>query len=475
MFLLDQADPAAVALYDSQQSETITYAALSRLADQLGQALRAGQKSLIFHFGRNDLVSLAWYLGAMEAGHAVALLDEGLAPALKQQLITLYQPEWIVYSHAGVQLGELDSYAAVKVSAPGAFALARTQTASDEERSLNPELALLLSTSGSTGSPKFVRLTRRNIVSNAESIATALELDGTECAITSLPFYYSYGLSVLNTHLLRSGRLALTRESIVAPGFWSAFRAAHCTSFAGVPYTYEMLSRRIKLSDLDLPTLRVMTQAGGKLADRLVSEFHGEMQRRNGRFYVMYGQTEATARIAILPWDRLPEKLGSAGRAIPGGAIVIDTDDGQSDLPDASGELLYRGPNVMLGYATCRADLAKGDEQHGELRTGDFATLDREGFVFIKGRMKRDAKLFGMRVNLDEVEALLRGHATAAAIATGEKITIFCEGEGDLEAFRTHLATTLRVHPTAFAFRAIERLPLNANGKIDYTHLGGLL
>ena len=136
---------------------------------------------------------------------------------------------------------------------------------------------------------------------------------------------------------------------------------------------------------------------------------------------------------------------------------------------------MYRGPNVMLGYATCRADLAKGDEMHGELRTGDLATLDDEGFVHIKGRLKRDAKLFGVRVNLDEVEALLKGQTTAAAVGAGEKLAIFCEGSGDLEALRAQFATTLRVHPTAFLFRRVEHLPLNANGKVDYAHLQGLL
>ncbi len=461
MFLLNQADPAAIAIHDAVRSHVLTYADLIGLVDRAKDDLSRSPKALIFHFGQNDLASLVWYLAAVDFGHAVALLDSALAPGLKQQLISLYEPDWIVHSQADTQLGvSPDLYEAVQSTFSDGYLLRRK---GGNDSSLHPDLALMLSTSGSTGSPKFVRLTRQNVLSNANSIAQALEIDSAECAITSLPFYYSYGLSVINTHLLRGAQLALTRESIVAPGFWNAFRRAKCTSFAGVPYTYEMLSRRIKLTELDLPTLRTLTQAGGKLADKLVAEFHQEMERRQGRFYVMYGQTEATARIAILPWNRLPEKLGSAGVAIPGGLLHVD-----------SGELVYRGPNVMMGYAECRADLSKGDELGGELRTGDSASLDDEDFVYITGRIKRDAKLFGVRVNLDEVEGLLRAHTTAAAISRNEKLMIFCEGDGDLEAFKAHLATTLRVHPSAFLFRHIERLPLNANGKIDYNFLRAL-
>ena len=473
MFLLNQADPQSIALYDSVQSQQISYAALCSLVDQLRSQFNSGLKYLVFHFGRNDLTSLAWYLAAVDAGLAVALLDEALAPALKQQLIALYEPEWIVYSNPATQFGSIDEeYALHESNVPGAYALTRKRPGNE---SLHPDLAVLLSTSGSTGSPKFVRLTKANLLRNAEAISEALEIDSSECAITSLPFYYSYGLSVINTHLLRGARLALTRESIVAPGFWNAFRAAECTSFAGVPYTYEILSRRIKLSDLHVPSLRTMTQAGGKLADKLVTEFYTEMARRNGRFYVMYGQTEATARIAILPWNRLPEKLGSAGQVISGGSLSIANDGSRSDQPGTAGELVYRGPNVMMGYATCRADLSKGDELGGELRTGDSAWIDNEGFVYITGRMKRDVKLFGVRVNLDEVEALLKDITTAAAISSGEKLAVFCEGSRDPEALRTHLASTLRIHPSAFVFQNIDRLPLNANGKVDYNHLRNLV
>jgi acyl-CoA synthetase (AMP-forming)/AMP-acid ligase II len=464
MFLLDNAEPRSRALPIAAGDERwITYAELAGMVSALAGGFHSGTKRLAFLFVRNDAVAIASWLALVEAGHAVALLENSLNAAWKQDLIDLYRPDLIVYSDPGIALPATCAalYTAAESPLPGAFVLERNAR---EEQPIHPDLAVLLSTSGSTGSPKFVRLTRRNLETNAEAICAALAIGGDDCAIMSLPFHYSYGLSVLNTHLLRGAALVPTVESVVTPGFWNAFRMARCTSFAGVPYTYEILHKRLRLRDLNIPSLTTMTQAGGKLNDALTAEFHREMLSRGGRFFTMYGQTEASPRIAILPSDRLPEKLGSAGKSIPGGTILID-----------GGELVYRGPNVMMGYASERADLARGDEMHGELRTGDLATLDSEGFVYIAGRMKREAKLFGLRVNLDEIESMLKPFGPAAVIDTGGKLSIYCEHGGveEFAAHRKYLSTALRIHASAFDFHRLERLPLNASGKVDYPALRG--
>jgi acyl-coenzyme A synthetase/AMP-(fatty) acid ligase len=213
--------------------------------------------------------------------------------------------------------------------------------------------------------------------------------------VAHLPLYYSYGLSVLNSHLLAGASIFLTSSGLVSPTFWEAIRRYRADSFSGVPYTYQML-RRLGLDQVNAPTLRIMTQAGGKLDTENIAYFHGRMRERKGTFWVMYGQTEATARMAILPSDELPRKLGSAGLAIPGGALSILSENGETAAsPDSEGELVYTGPNVMLGYANERADLAKGDELKWRLYTGDRARLDAGGFVHILGRTKRDAKVSG--------------------------------------------------------------------------------
>ncbi|GAB3865821.1 hypothetical protein GCM10027610_116700 [Dactylosporangium cerinum] len=178
------------------------------------------------------------------------------------------------------------------------------------------------------------------------------------------------------------------------------------TSLALVPSQYEML-RRLRFDPWRYPSLRTLTQAGGRLRAELVRDFHDRMASAGGRLFVMYGQTEAAPRLTTLPADRLAEKLGSVGPAVPGGRLTVRLEDGtETTEPGVVGEVLYRGPNVMMGYAETAADLARGDEQGGLLETGDLGHLDEEGYLFIDGRLKRFGKVFGVRLNLDDIERL---------------------------------------------------------------------
>jgi long-chain acyl-CoA synthetase len=469
MFLEDPgvalSDPA---LYDSALAQWWSFGELREAVGRVAKSLDWSEKALAFCFCRNDFASVAWYLAAIERGHAVALLDEAMAPEFKQRLIELYAPEFLL-SSADCPVYAAAGYTAAAPPGEGSFLWKRPWP---DSRGLHPDLAVLLSTSGSTGSPKLVRLTERNLTANAHSIVQAIEMTAADRAISSLPFHYSFGLSVLHTHLLSGAPMVLTNQGLTSPGFWQVFREMQCTSFAGVPYSYQIL-QRLGLDGLKVPSLDTMLQAGGKLHNDLAARFHESMEQRGGRFFVMYGQTEASARIAVMPHRRLPGKLGSAGIAIPDGRMEILVDGVPTSEPGQTGELVYTGPNVMLGYATVREDLALGDVQLGRLSTGDSAYLDGDGFVFIGGRLKRDAKLFGLRINMDEIEGLLRVYGPTAVVAAGEKLRIFCE-HGDEEAFRKYrqsLAQKLNLHHSAFDFRRVEQLPLNANGKIDYQRL----
>lgn len=462
VFALDQ-HSAPKALYEASSQRWWSYQNLRGAVGELTGALAGSPKPLVFNFCRNDVRSVVTWLASLEAGNATALLDDGLAGESKASLIDLYQPELV---STGENL-PCSGYESVRES------LWRRMVPSGSP--LHPDLALLLSTSGSTGSPRFVRLTRRNVEANAESICQALTIESADCAITSLPIHYSYGLSVLNTHLLRGSSIALTDQGPLEPGFWHTFRAAECTSLAGVPYLYQIL-KRLDPDRLNIPTLNTLTQAGGKLNPDLIAKFSNWITARGGRFFVMYGQTEATARISVLPPGVLPAKLGSVGKPLPGGHAFIRIDDEMTTEPNRPGELVYQGPNVMMGYAACREDLALGDVTGGVLSTGDMAYMDENGFLFITGRAKRDAKLFGLRINLDEVESLLRVHGPVAVVTYGEKLRIFCE-YGDHEIFALHqreLAARLRIHFGAFAFERIEKIPVTSSGKIDYQNLAAL-
>ncbi|PXY31842.1 AMP-binding protein [Prauserella muralis] len=434
----------------------------------VAEVLRAGERlaalppGVLFARIGADLDGVLTYLGAFEAGRAVALLDPGLDADLLTGFVRRFRP-------------------AAVLGAPGAPApdgyTARDghwlRTTSDGIEP-HPDLAVLLATSGSTGDPRLVRLSRRAVLSNAGAIADALGIHRGDLAPTSLPLHYSFGLSVLNSHLVRGAGVLVEPSGLLERGFWDAVSRHGATSLAGVPYHYEML-HRLRFDPRRYPSLRTLTQAGGKLRTELVAEFHDTMNAVGGRMFVMYGQTEAAPRMATLPAERLPEKLGSAGTALPGGALSVRRDDGaETTHPKIVGEIVYRGPNVMMGYAETAAQLAHGDEMGGVLGTGDLGYLDEEGFLFVTGRLKRIGKVFGNRVNLDDLEhaarATAEGIEVVAAVPAGDKVVLFAEGAGaeKCKAVSRALADRLHLHSSGFDVRPIDTVPLLASGKIDY-------
>ena len=434
----------SVALVDGERGVPWTRARLADAVGRVAQMLRSDRKELVFCACDRDVGSVVGYLAAVTAGHAVALTDRNVHEDLAAALVERYQPRFML-------------------EADGAEVRVTERRGLPDAPPIHGELTVLLSTSGTTGSPRFVRLARRNLEANAASIVEYLGIGPGERAIASLPIHYSYGLSVLNSHLAAGASVVLTRESVIRPGFWEQATAHGATSFAGVPYTYAMLERTGLLQTRAPETLKTLTQAGGRLAPEAIVALHELMTARGGRLFVMYGQTEATARIAYVPPAALPEKAGTIGIPIPRGQLRVE-----------DGELVYRGPNVMLGYAEDRADVARGDDLQGELRTGDLGRADDDGFFVITGRSARIAKVFGLRVNLDEVEAAARRFGAVAAVDGGDAVRLFVEGGGeavDERAVRSHLADLLRVNSRAFDVHAIERLPTRGSGKIDYAAL----
>lgn len=423
-------------------------------------------------FARSGLSvdSVLRYLGAWQTGRPVALLDPALDPATLAELVARFAPAAVVglaEGGAGASPGGLPPGYAAGSDPVGAASGAWVRVA-DPVVEPHPDLGVLLATSGSTGNPKLVRLSRWAVHANATGIAEALRIGPDETAPTSLPLFYSYGLSVLNSHLAVGASVLLVDGGVLAREFWQAVDAYRATSLANVPYGYEML-HRIRWTPAKHPSLRTLTQAGGRLRPELVSAFHDKISATGGRMYVMYGQTEATARMTVLPAERLADKLGSAGLPLPGGELSVSDD----------GEVLYRGPNVMMGYADEAAHLALGDDLGGVLRTGDLGRLDDDGYLWITGRLKRIGKIFGVRVNLDDIERLIREArpdlpGAVAAVPSGDKVVVFTEGEHD-DAERAELvkllAERLKLHRTGFEVRSIEALPTLGSGKVDYRTL----
>ena len=454
----------APALIEPISGRTVSFADLLKRGSGIAAPL-GDSRQMLFLFSRNDMFTAIAYSGSLVGSHAVALLDAGASPTTNAALVNAYMAPWL----AGPR-GLADSMREQSVPIASVVTMEGGEvirTAYPPTR-LHPDLAVMLVTSGTTGSRKFVRLSLGNLESNARSIALYLGLSPDERPIASLPFHYSFGLSVLNSHWLAGAAVVLTTESLVRPSFWDAVRAEGCTSMAGVPYTYQILER-VGFREMDLPELRMLQQAGGALDRRLAQVYCDHMSSRGGRFYVMYGQTEATARIAYVPPERLADKLGSAGISIPGGRLRIDPDDSQAS-EHATGEVVYEGPNVMMGYALGSGDLRHGDELQGVLRTGDIGYLDDEGFLYLVGRSKRIAKVFGLRINLDEAEVLIREHGPAAVVAGTDAIWAFCAfGTDDSVAeLAEALARRFALHRSALRFRRVESIPTSISGKVDY-------
>jgi acyl-CoA synthetase (AMP-forming)/AMP-acid ligase II len=431
----------------TQDLLTITYEDLDHRLSALASELGDGRKLVLIE-AKNELEPLLHYLACLRSGHPVMLVPAD-RPDIGRLLDT-YRPD--------LHLAKVD----------GAWRLtSHVQPA----RALHPDLAVLLSTSGSTGTAKFVRLSDENIAANAGSIATYLELTAEDRAITTLPFHYSYGLSVVNSHLLSGATVLLTDRSVVEPEFWEFFAAAGATSIAAVPYTFELLDR-VRFSEMSLPQLRCVTAAGGRVPPETVVRY-ARMARAGGwRLFAMYGQTEATARMAYVAPDLVEQFPAAIGRAIPGGQFELRDDHGATITePGRTGELFYRGRNVMMGYATSPDDLATGAGLD-ELATGDLAQVDDDGVYSVVGRKSRFVKIFGLRLGLDELELRLAaaGYRTVLS-GTDDFVAVGTLDRGASSAIRDLVCDTSTLPPHVIAVVEYDDYPLLANGKVDYARI----
>ena len=448
------------------EQECITYERLIQKSNAVAKAI--GERCLVFILCTNTPASIYGYVGTINNRIVSLLLDDKLDDDLLNRLLDTYQPAYLWLPKNGTHcfhkmksIFSADGYELLKTGREGPI-------------SLYDNLALLMTTSGSTGSPKLVRLSYDNIRSNTESIVSYLNIDAGERAITSLPMHYVYGLSVINTHLYEGASLVVTEKTMFQREFWDLVKTQAVTSFSGVPYTYTMLEK-LRFFRMNLPSLHTLTQAGGKLDPELHEKFARYAKENGRKFVVMYGAAEATARMGYLPAEYSLAKAGAMGIAIPGGRFELSDDNGNIiDLADTPGELIYYGPNVSLGYAENKEELAKGDEQHGRLATGDIAQRDQDGFYTVVGRKKRFLKIFGKRINLAEVEHILRQHFYGFEFAcTGrdDYLYTFLVGDDMEEKIKSFLVEKFAIHPSALRVLSIPALPKNAAGKTLYREL----
>lgn len=457
------------ALVDTAEGKSVTYNDLDIASENIASRLKLSKKGLVFLFTTNNIECIITYISVLKSGNAVLLLDEKLNIEIRNELISNYKPDFIITSSEFIPADYTinEKYSILKFYRRNKILV----------NDIHDEISVLLSTSGTTGSPKLVRLAYKNIQSNAESIAEYLKIDESERPITTLPFSYSYGLSVINSHLLKGATIVLTEKTVFFRDFWNLFNELNCTSFTGVPYTYTML-KRVNFTKLELPTLKYMTQAGGKLSDELIHHFNNFALEKNIKFYVMYGQTEATARISYVPPEILSSKIGSIGISIPGGNLKIMKNGNEITTPNETGEIVYKGNNVMMGYANTGEDLSAGDELNGTLFTGDLGYKDADGFFYITGRMKRFIKIFGLRINLDDTQKMIENHFNITAACTGTddllKILIHSDESNNEIKIKNELMKIYNLNFNSLVVKSTNQIPTTNSGKYDYKKVNEL-
>ena len=458
MFLnLDKKDPSKVAVIDDS-GDSLTYGDLCNYSKEFAEAL--SYRTLIFILSENCNGSLLGYISALDNHIVPLILSNKTEQSLFDMLYEKYQPEFLWLPSDRIKDFKLKE----TVYSTHGYSLVKTGFQTPE---LYDDLSLLLPTSGSTGSPKLVRHCYRNIEANAENVMNLFGLTPTERAMAALPMHYTMGLSVIASHLYAGATLLLCGKSLLDPGFWKMLKDG-ATSFTGVPYSYELLAK-LRFFRMDLPDLKIVTQGGGKLTLEMWNALADYAEAKGKKFIATYGQSECTARMAYLPAELAKSKPCCIGIAEPGGQLsLIDNDGNETFEGEATGEMVYRGENVTLGYATCKEDLLKGDENHGIMHTGDLARRDADGYYFIVGRLKRFLKIFGLRIGLDEVENLIRSNYDTDCYCSGddEHLLVKLTNAAIAEEMPAFIEEKTHLFHQRIQIQVVEKILRNEAGKV---------
>jgi len=439
-----------------ENNKLVTYNELLLSTKKISREIEK-KKKLIFLLGQNDLETITAYISFINNGHTVAFLDSKINKIFLRRLVLLYKPSYIFCKKKKIRKINLynpilnfESYILHK-------------RIKNVECVLHKDLMLLMSTSGTTGSPKFVRQSYLNVNSNTGKIINYLDIQSKDITITSLPISYVYGLSVINTHLQVGATIVVTNYSMVEKKFWELIENHNVNNFSGVPYNYSIIE---KISKKGLPSsLKYTTQAGGKMNQILLKKIIDVYKKNKIKLIQMYGAAEATSRMSYLKWRFVEKKIGSIGKPIPGGSFYLIDKKGKKI--NKKGELVYQGKNVSMGYAEKLKDLSLPDLNKGTLNTGDIAYEDSDGFYYIEGRKNRYVKIYGVRINLSELETILAKKGIDAIMKEGEenKINIYFKNSLKIKEGIKYISKITSTNINVFVSKILSKKNLTNNFK----------
>ena len=456
---IDKAEQTQIAFLDDKNNQ-ISYAELVKFCDKVSKIIT--RRSLVFHFSENSVASLSFYIACMNANSVPLLLSPNTDSELIKKLIDKYQPNYIVTSSKLAS-----NFDCKKILEFNEFQLL---IRSDYSHNFYNQLSLLLTTSGSTGSPKLVRHSFKNLIFSSKSISKFFEINNNDRAFCFLPMYYTMGLSVIHSHIYSGASLVLISSSMTDSVFWEFLKKTKPTTITGVPYSFEIL-KKLRFFRMKIPSLRILTQGGGKLPNDIYDDCLAYSDNNNVKFIPTYGQTEGTARMLYLDYKIASKKKGSIGKAIPGGSLSILNKQGvESTEGTCEGELIYRGPNVTLGYAESIEDLKLKDERNGILLTGDIVKRDCDGYYFITGRKSRFLKLYGIRISLDEIRDLIVNYLGIECACGGndKKMIVLVTSINKVKEATDLIVNKTGLFHESFEVQYVKKIPRNEIGKIIF-------
>ena len=444
------------------EDSQISYQKLINSADEVSKKFK--KKSLVFFKGENDLESIIAYVGLVNANCTLLMIDTNINELSLFDLYEKYQPDYFFCKKKIIDLKFIKENFKIITSFKNYILIKKTNPQFNQ---INDNLMLLLPTSGSLGSPKYVKLSYENIYNNTNAISKYLDIDENDRTITSMPMVYSYGLSNINIHLFKGGSIVINNKSLFDKNFWILLNNSKINNFSGVPYHYEILNK-IGLDKILTNKIKFITHAGGQLNSKLTEKILDICLELNIRFFTMYGQTEASPRMSYLELTKNISKIGSIGKPLIGGEFWIEGEKEKITEPNKVGELNYKGKNVYIGYSNNFHDLKSNENINNILKTGDLAKFDEDNFWYIEGRKKRIIKIYGERLNLDFMEEKLIDN-NYSCVCLEKNNSLFIVSEKNIE--KKEISKVLSILANRFEFVKINKFPRSKNGKIQYKEL----